>query len=84
VAVVLSHVHFCPACDGLWACVQWRCQHDEWDEFLCKDCHEGKEIASAGCAGADQRAPTIEESPYTQWPPRPFVRFIKRIVIFSP
>ena len=38
-ATVLSHVHFCPACDESWTCVLWKCPH-EGDELLCAFCQE--------------------------------------------
>jgi len=41
-AIVLSHVHFCPACDELWTCVQWMCAHEDCDDLLCKACGQKK------------------------------------------
>ena len=40
-AIVLSHVHFCPDCDELWTCVRWMCVPDG-DDVLCKACNEKK------------------------------------------
>jgi hypothetical protein len=45
-AIVLSHVHFCPACDDLSICVQWFCAHEDCDELLCKACDQKKSQVS--------------------------------------
>ena len=39
-ATVLSHAHFCPACDELWKCVQWFCAQEDCDDLLCKACDQ--------------------------------------------
>jgi hypothetical protein len=38
-AIVFSHVHFCPKCDELWTCVCWSCYGD-WDDRTCDRCRE--------------------------------------------
>ena len=37
-AVVLSHMHFCGACNEFWTCFDWLCPQDDCDELLCKLC----------------------------------------------
>lgn len=61
-AVVVSHVHFCPSCDELWKCVQWFCGQEEWDELLCKACHEGIEVPERGCAVMERGRSNLAES----------------------
>ncbi len=38
-AIVLSHVHYCPDCEEPWTCVRWMCT-PEGDDLPCKACNE--------------------------------------------
>jgi hypothetical protein len=37
-SILFRHMHFCPACNELWACVRWLCAGE--DEVLCQPCRD--------------------------------------------
>jgi hypothetical protein len=45
-ARVLSHVHFCLACNELWICVRWACMH-EGKDLVCELCHNHAPLKAA-------------------------------------
>ena len=36
-AIVFSHIHFCPACNEVWICVCWKCAEEDVD-LTCNAC----------------------------------------------
>lgn len=65
-AVVLSHVHFCTACNDFWTCCEWLCAHDDCDELFCRPCDQRKapaEVVGRGCVSNERAERGVEQHP---------------------